>query len=93
MTGKQKREWVDEYADEHELKALCADGYEDAIMGFVYRKGLEPIVLYDRAKCISILMKRDGMTHEEAEEFFSFNTDDAWTGEGTPAWAILIGKE
>jgi len=34
-------------------------------------------------------MKRDKMTHEAAEEFFCFNTEGAWLGEGTPMFAVL----
>jgi hypothetical protein len=45
-----------------------------------------PIVVYDSAKVIDILIERDGMTHEEAEEFFSFNIEGAWVGEQTPVW-------
>ena len=29
-------------------------------------------------------MKRDGMTHDEATEFFEFNVVGSWVGEETP---------
>jgi len=85
-----RRQWVHNYANEHDTSIQCADGFEDAIMGLVYRKGMGPVVLYDREKCIQILMNRDGMDRETAEEHFGFNVDEAWVGESTPAWAILI---
>ena len=34
-------------------------------------------------KCIDVLIK-DGMTVEEAVEYFEFNTVGAWVGEHTP---------
>ncbi|HUV13058.1 MAG TPA: hypothetical protein VMY18_05390 [Acidobacteriota bacterium] len=63
---------------------LLADGFENAFIGVVYGKMREPVACYDRKKCISILIARDGMTEEDAEEYFSFNVDDAWMGEKTP---------
>ncbi|KVP75111.1 hypothetical protein [Burkholderia ubonensis] len=56
---------------------------DDAIVGLVSGCGKEPVVCYDRAKVIEILMK-DGMDAEEAEEFFSVNIEGAYMGEGTP---------
>ncbi len=43
-----------------------------------------PLAVYDREKCLEILCKRDGVTYEEAEECFSFNTEGAWLGPNTP---------
>jgi len=71
-------------------EALLADGFETALIGYVERFNTGPLALYDRGKCIKILMVRDGMTLEEAEEFFEFNTLRACGGEGTPAFATLI---
>ncbi len=73
-----------ELCDDDEL--LFADGFDDAILGVGTRCGQPTIVIYDRAKCIAILVKRDGMTHDEAEEFFAFNTEGAWVGERTPLY-------
>lgn len=42
------------------------------------------LVVYDEAKCLDILVKRDGMSPEEAREFFEYNTAGSWVGEGTP---------
>ncbi len=72
-------------------EALMADGFEDALIGYVeiYH---DTIALYDKEKCLKILMKRDGMTAEEASEFFEFNTQGAYVGKGTPAFATIIKK-
>jgi hypothetical protein len=85
-----KFEEIREYIAEMNEEALLADGFEDALIGYVCRFGLNPIALYDRDKCIDILKKRDGMTYEEAVEFFEFNTAGAWVGDGTPAFATIL---
>jgi hypothetical protein len=62
---------------------LLADGYEGAVIG-IGRQFNRELVVYDEAKCLDILVKRDGMSPEEAREFFEYNTAGSWVGEGTP---------
>lgn len=71
-------------------EALTADGFESAFIGMVQQFTHPPLALYDRDKCLAILMRRDGMSAEDAEEFFSFNTEGAWMGEQTPMFAVLV---
>jgi hypothetical protein len=70
-------------------EALLADGLDDAIIGVAERINLGPVVAYDVDKVVEILMERDGMTDEEALEYFYYNIQGAWMGEGTP---IFITK-
>ena len=77
------REWISEFNPE----ALCADGFEEAILGVAVRCSCPALVVYDADRCVEILMKRRGMSREEAEEFFSFNTLGAWVGEHA---AVLV---
>jgi hypothetical protein len=72
-------------------EALYADGFEDAIIG-VGRQFNTEIVIYDEDKCLSILMERDGMTEEEAIEFFEFNVVGAYVGGGTPVY-VRVGSK
>ena len=65
--------------------ALLADGFEDALVGFGYQFNY-PVAVYNRDKCIEILMSRDGMDDEEAIEYFNFNVSGAWVGESTPVF-------
>ncbi len=66
---------------------LSADGFEDAIIGVAEIKQISQLVLvYSRTLCIDILMQRDKMTYEEAEEYFDFNVEGAFMGEKTPIW-------
>ena len=52
---------------------LLADGFDECLIGLGRRCGKPDIAVYDEEKCIDLLMKRDGMTHDEATEFFEFN--------------------
>lgn len=60
---------------------LLADGFEDAFVGIGRQFG-KPVAIYDRSKCIEILM--ENMSEDEAEEYFSFNVEGAFVGEKTP---------
>jgi hypothetical protein len=81
------REWISEFNPE----ALCADGFEEAILGVAERCSCPALVVYDADRCVEILMERRGMSREEAEKFFSLNTLGAWGGENTPLF--LWNKE
>lgn len=63
---------------------------KEAIIGKVERFGMSPLILLDRNKCIKIFIERDGMTPEDAEEFFEFNVIGSWVGDGTPCFATLL---
>lgn len=73
---------IESYPDE---EFLSADGFDDALIGVAAIKQTAQFVLvYSRMKCINILMERDSMTYEEAEEYFDFNVEGAYMGEKTP---------
>jgi hypothetical protein len=76
---------------EMDPEMLLADGFEEAVIGYVtiFNK---TVSLYDRNKCLDILVKRDGMTYEEAVEFFDFNVTGAYVGDLTPAFATILRK-
>ena len=68
-----------------DLTILLAEGFDDAFMGVVTRCGQPSIAIYDRAKCAEIL-RQQGMTAEDAEEYLDFNVTGAWVGEDTPGF-------
>ena len=68
------------------------DGYDDCIIGVCTRFGQEPIVAYDRRAILERHM-RDGMSYEEAIEFFDFNQIGAWVGERTPCFIDRLPSE
>ena len=66
---------------------LKADGFDEAIIGqaCIWRNnGMHDVLVYDAEKMRSILMKRDGMTSEEAREYIEYNVEGAYVGEETP---------
>ena len=82
---------VDQLTEYEEDKVLYADGFEEAFIGTVSRCNQPTIAAYDTDKCISILM-RQGMSHEEAWEYFQFNVIGAYVGEYTPCFvAFALG--
>jgi len=72
---------------------LLADGFEEAFLGVSESYGLKPRACYDIGKCLDILVERDGMTLEEANEYFNFNVVGAYVGEYTPAFVFPFDKE
>jgi len=64
--------------------ALTADGFDEALIGVLSRPGRPPVAVYDIRRCLEIL-SRD-MTEDDAEEYFAFNTLDAYVGPLTPVY-------
>ena len=67
------------------------EGYDDAIIGpaMVWTEdgNLRDVLVYDAEKIREKLMKRDGMTAEEAREYIEFNIEGAYMG---PHTAIVV---
>jgi hypothetical protein len=70
-------------------EALLCDGFDEAIIGMAERINLGPVVAYDVDKMLEIMVERDGMSYQEAMEYFDYNIIGAWMGENTP---IFITK-
>jgi len=63
-----------------------ADGFDEAIVGSITSYGRGETVLYSTQKIIEVMMERDGMTAEDAMEFFNFNILGSYNGDGMPAF-------
>lgn len=68
---------------------LCMDGYDDCIVGFLQRFGMDPVAVYDREKVLEKLMA-DGCSYEEALEYYEFNQVGAWAGDRTPGFLVRV---
>lgn len=80
MNREQICEWLENtYPDE---EFLLADGLETAFVG-VDDKTKKTV--YDAQICLDIYMN-DGMSYEEAVEYFEFNVIGAYVGEKTPIY-------
>tara|TARA_R100000008_G_C3584893_1_gene171429 strand:- start:3165 stop:3470 length:306 start_codon:yes stop_codon:yes gene_type:complete len=80
-----------EKASEANDNMLFADGFDEALIGYIERAGMPTIACYDKYKCIEILA--NDMTYEEAIEYFYFNTAGAYVGENTPCFFTRIEDE
>lgn len=67
-----------------EAKLFESPDYAEALVG-VTTNGQ---AVYDREKCIEHLMN-DGATHEEAEDFFCFNTEGSLVG-NDPTLPVVV---
>ena len=72
---------VSRYEDEDILKA---DGLDKAVIGIDQNTTR---LIYSYTKIIQILME-DGMTREEAIEYFHFNIQSAYLGDQTPIYCM-----
>ena len=70
-------------------EALLMDGFDDALIGVACQHSNGPLALYDRDKCIKVLMG-NGMSWSDAEEYFSFNCEGAYVGTKTPIIAEFL---
>tara|TARA_R100000458_G_scaffold27715_2_gene25273 strand:- start:693 stop:1022 length:330 start_codon:yes stop_codon:yes gene_type:complete len=66
-------------------KAVILEGYNDCIIGIgsIFPHSYS-VLIYDVGKIIDSLVKKDGMSFEEAEEFFAYNIAGLFDGPGTP---------
>jgi len=76
---------IHEYAE----GAILLDGLESAIVGITDEFGVGRRILYSKDKIIQILQERDGMTWDEAEEFFDYNIIGGYFGEQNPVFLDL----
>lgn len=65
---------------------LKVTGYDDCAMGVVFGCGRENTIIYNVDKIIKKMMKRDGMTYDDAFEYFNFNIAGAYMGTDTPVF-------
>ncbi len=78
---------IEDFADEMGIEGLItADGYDEAFVGIADRFGKESVAVYSYEMCIQILMRDHKMSHEEALEFFEYNTIGAFVDENQPIY-------
>jgi hypothetical protein len=61
-----------------------ASFYDTHIAGVGYHFTHGPVLIYRLRGILNAHVEQDGMTPEEAREYFEFNTLGAWVGAGTP---------
>jgi hypothetical protein len=76
-------------ADIDEDLLLLPENFDKALIGFIERAGMEPVALYDREIVLRVFMDNDGMSMDEATEWFEYNVLGSYIGVGTPAFATI----
>ncbi len=79
---RKRLEELKETISEHNPEALFADGFDNAMLGY----STDCKVIYSVDQIVATLVERDGMTPDEAIEFFNFNIECAYVGEYTPIY-------
>jgi hypothetical protein len=72
MEGTKEKATKDfiEYISQNSPESVILNGLDHGIVGM----DVDGHVVYSYEKCVEILMERDGMTLEEAEEWLDYNT-------------------
>ena len=65
-------------------EVVIFEGLDMAIVGTVSRCGFATVLCYSRDRIREILMVRDGMDRQAAEEFIDFNIAGMYAGPQTP---------
>lgn len=79
--------------EDGEAGILLADGYEDAFVGVAFNHGMDLVAVYNIDRCIQVLVERDVMDENEADEWFNFNILGAYVGPRTPMFLHLMPDE
>lgn len=82
------RKDIEVFCEEYE-RILLADGFDAAFIGVGTQFSNEPVAVYDLKKCLKIL-EEDGMTYDEAVEFFDYNVQGSWVGKQTPMFVDTL---
>lgn len=83
MTTRDKIQSYLEHADASAM-LLEPEMFDEAIIGIAERCGQDPIVAYDRQRCVEIIMADQGCDRGDAEDYYEANVAGSWVGEMTP---------
>jgi hypothetical protein len=72
LTLDEKINILDEVSYDQETNLTYFNDYADALIGYTVH-GENTVAVYDYSKCIKCLMK-NGMSRDEAVEYFEYNT-------------------
>lgn len=87
MIAEFDREEIIEFGADEEALFLAEDIYDKAIIGVCDGR-----VCYDEDKVITILMEYNGLTYEDALEFYEFNILGSYMGPLTPLFITAVGR-
>jgi len=83
---------VKEFIEFENENAVTVTGHDDAIIGMAYTYGKNPVVLYSIEKILDKLVD-DGMSRDEAFEFFDYNILGSYISENNPVFMMRFDNE
>ena len=83
---------IRDFLSELDPEILCADGYDEAIIGYSHVSGSFRAV-YDMEKMVCVFMRTNDTTREEAVSYLQYNCWDSVAGERNPIYIDLITNE
>jgi hypothetical protein len=78
------KEALEQFLSQLDEEIMVMDGFEEAFIGLSKRCGQPTLATYSFIKMMQILVDRDDMSFEEADEYILYNCEGAWMGELTP---------
>jgi hypothetical protein len=85
--AKAKEDIQDYCLAYYDDSVILADGFELAFLGCGYSFS-GSYAIYHMGNAIEILMQRDGMSYDEAEEYIEFNVIGAFVGDRMPVFLL-----
>lgn len=85
MTDELRREHITDLAIALDIQVIFLDGHDDALLGLVDLGDGTTVVAYSTKLILEKLVK-DGMSWDEAIEYFEFNIQGAYFGDSTPVY-------
>lgn len=92
MNINEKKEILDEIGLNEEIAIVLPNGYNDALIGYTITGTNQTVSVYDKTKCIHILMENDDLSEEDALDHFYYNTIRAceYLGNECPVFVELF---
>jgi hypothetical protein len=78
------RQQIEDFFEDTGMKVLLMDGFDEAFIGTSQRINEPMLAVYSYDMMLDLLMDRDGMELDVAEEYIEYNCVGAWIGEQTP---------
>lgn len=85
MASVLREQCLEQVGDDESVVFLEPESCDMAILGVAREFGRPPRIAYSVSRLLAVF-RSDGMDHEEAREYFEFNTAGAYLGEHTPVF-------
>lgn len=74
---------------------IMLEGFDEAYEGFVVHEKLQrpTVAVYNRSKCVEIIMRDKNYSREKAIEYFEDNIENMWEGDDAPLILNSISVE